>query len=132
MSDLIYNHITARIPGTDNPSLINPCGMMYEEITASSLIKIDIDGNVLDNPYPDGEFGINAAGYVIHSAVHGARHDPGPVSSAFLFGGRTEPVSSRHTHRCRHDRKSGCHSPFLHITRDHAAGITHGAGAHGP
>lgn len=75
MSDLIYNHITARIPGTDNQLLINPYGMMYEEITASSLIKIDIDGNVLDNPNPEGEFGINKAGYVIHSAVHGARHD---------------------------------------------------------
>lgn len=72
MSDLIYNHITARIPGPEGHLLINPYGMMYDEITASSLIRIDLDGNVLDNP---GEYGINAAGYVIHSAVHGARHD---------------------------------------------------------
>ncbi|ADP16408.1 class II aldolase and adducin N-terminal domain protein 4 [Achromobacter xylosoxidans A8] len=72
MSDLIYNHITARIPGPEGHLLINPYGMMYDEITASSLVKIDLDGNVLDNP---GEYGINAAGYVIHSAVHGARHD---------------------------------------------------------
>ena len=77
MSDLIYNHITARIPGTDDELLINPYGMMYEEITASSLVRIDIDGNVLHNPYP--EFGVNQAGYVIHSAVHGARHDVGCV-----------------------------------------------------
>ncbi|SAI69483.1 aldolase [Bordetella ansorpii] len=77
MSDLIYNHITARIPGTDDELLINPYGMMYEEITASSLVRIDIEGNVLHNPYP--EFGVNQAGYVIHSAVHGARHDVGCV-----------------------------------------------------
>ncbi|CAB3929307.1 class II aldolase/adducin family protein [Achromobacter insolitus] len=72
MSDLIYNHITARIPGPEGHLLINPYGMMYDEITASSLVKIDLDGNVLGN---QGHYGINAAGYVIHSAVHGARHD---------------------------------------------------------
>lgn len=77
MSDLIYNHITARIPGTDDELLINPYGLMYEEITASSLVRIDIEGNVLHNPDP--EHGINQAGYVIHSAVHGARHDVGCV-----------------------------------------------------
>ncbi|WP_050465858.1 class II aldolase/adducin family protein [Herbaspirillum autotrophicum] len=76
MSDLIYNHITARIPGTEH-LLINPYGLMYEEITASSLVRIDIDGNVLHNP--SQEYGINAAGYVIHSAVHAARHDVGCV-----------------------------------------------------
>ncbi|WP_454737949.1 class II aldolase/adducin family protein [Cupriavidus necator] len=73
MSDLIYNHITARIPGTPDHLLINPYGMMYEEITASSLIRIDLDGNILDGG--DGQFGVNQAGYVIHSAVHAARHD---------------------------------------------------------
>ncbi|QVQ28358.1 class II aldolase/adducin family protein [Achromobacter deleyi] len=72
MSDLIYNHITARIPGTDNQLLINPYGMMYDEITASSLVRIDLAGNILSQP---SSYGINAAGYVIHSAVHGARHD---------------------------------------------------------
>ncbi len=78
MSDLIYNHITARIPGTDDELLINPYGYMYEEITASSLIKINLKGEVLDNPHGDS-LGINEAGYVIHSAVHGARHDVGCV-----------------------------------------------------
>lgn len=73
MSDLIYNHISARIPGTDDHLLINPYGMMYEEITASSLVKIDLEGHILDNG--DGTFGINQAGYVIHSAVHAARPD---------------------------------------------------------
>jgi ribulose-5-phosphate 4-epimerase/fuculose-1-phosphate aldolase len=73
MSDLIYNHITGRIPGTQDHLLINPYGYMYEEITASSLVTIDLAGNVLLNPNED--CGINAAGYVIHSAVHAARHD---------------------------------------------------------
>jgi len=77
MSDLVYNHITARIPGTDDEILINPYGYMYEEITASSLIKINVKGEVLDNPHDD--HGLNQAGYVIHSAVHGARHDVGCV-----------------------------------------------------
>lgn len=76
MSDLVYNHITARIPGTEY-LLINPYGLMYEEITASSLVRIDIDGNVLYNP--SREYDINAAGYVIHSAVHAARADVGCV-----------------------------------------------------
>lgn len=78
MSDLVYNHITARIPGTDDEILINPYGYMYEEITASSLIKINIKGEVLDNPHADGT-SINLAGYVIHSAVHASRHDVGCV-----------------------------------------------------
>ncbi len=78
MSDLVYNHITARIPGTDDEILINPYGYMYEEITASSLIKINVKGDVLDNPHTDGT-GVNQAGYVIHSAVHASRHDVGCV-----------------------------------------------------
>ena len=66
----VYNHITARIPDTDQ-LLINPFGLRYDEITASKLVKIDIDGNKLDDsPYP-----VNQAGYVIHSAIHAARHD---------------------------------------------------------
>ncbi|RTZ48078.1 class II aldolase/adducin family protein [Candidimonas sp. SYP-B2681] len=77
MSDLIYNHITVRIPGTDDELLINPYGFMYEEITASSLIKINLKGEVLENPNKD--YSLNEAGYVIHSAVHGARHDVGCV-----------------------------------------------------
>ncbi|MGA3247262.1 MAG: class II aldolase/adducin family protein [Paraburkholderia sp.] len=72
MSDLIYNHITARIPGSPDHILINPYGMMYEEITASSLLKIDLDGNILDG---GSGYEVNQAGYVIHSAVHAARHD---------------------------------------------------------
>ncbi|MEO8559900.1 MAG: class II aldolase/adducin family protein [Rhodospirillales bacterium] len=73
MTDLIYNHITARVPDSDNHILINAYGYLYTEITASNLYKIDLDGNVLLKP--DTHYGINHAGYVIHSAVHGARHD---------------------------------------------------------
>ena len=72
MVEMIANHISARVPGTENEFLINPYGMLYEEMTASSMIKIDIDGNVLFNAT---EYGVNQAGYVIHSAIHAARHD---------------------------------------------------------
>lgn len=77
MTDLIYNHITTRVPGEEGHILINPYGMLYEEITASSLVKIDLDGNVvLDS---ETGYGVNQAGYIIHSAVHSARHDVGCV-----------------------------------------------------
>lgn len=76
MADGILNHISARVPGTDH-FLINPFGLMYEEITASSLIKVDIDGNVISNP--DERYTVNIAGYVIHSAIHEARPDAGCV-----------------------------------------------------
>jgi ribulose-5-phosphate 4-epimerase/fuculose-1-phosphate aldolase len=74
MTDLVYNHITARVPGEDNQFLINQYGLFYSEMTASSFYKIDLDGKVILAP-ADCEYGINEAGYVIHSAVHGARHD---------------------------------------------------------
>lgn len=73
MTDLHLNHISARVPGNDEHFLINPFGMMYEEITASSLIKIDIAGNIIANADPG--YGVNLAGYVIHGAIHAARHD---------------------------------------------------------
>lgn len=73
MSDLVYNHITARVPGETGHFLINQYGLMYAEMTASSFYTIDLDGKIIQQPA--GEFGINEAGYVIHSAVHGARHD---------------------------------------------------------
>ena len=73
MTDLIYNHITLRIPGTPDHLLINLYGLLYKEITASSLVKIDIEGNVLWKP--DTDYDINRSGYVIHSAIHAARHD---------------------------------------------------------
>src|SRR4030095_11257374 len=73
MTDLIYNHITARVPGPEHHILINAYGMLYEEVTASSLIKVDLAGNIIDNG--DTQYSVNAAGYIIHSAVHEARED---------------------------------------------------------
>lgn len=72
MTDMIYNHITVRIPGTEQ-LLINLYGLLYREITASSLVRIDLDGTVLWKP--DTDYGINRAGYVIHGAIHQARPD---------------------------------------------------------
>lgn len=72
---LNLNHISAPVPGEEGHILINPYGPMFNEITASNLVKIDLDGNILD----DTPYGINAAGYVIHSAIHAARDDIGCV-----------------------------------------------------
>jgi len=69
--DFLYTHITARVPGPDHHFLINPFGLGFDEITASSLVKVDLDGNVIGT----SEYGINYAGYVIHSAIHAVRED---------------------------------------------------------
>ena len=70
-SDLVFTHISARVPGGDHSFLINPYGLMFDEITASSLVLIDQDGNKLrESPFP-----VNRAGFVIHSAIHAARED---------------------------------------------------------
>jgi ribulose-5-phosphate 4-epimerase/fuculose-1-phosphate aldolase len=68
-TDLIYTHFSARVPGTED-FLINPYGMMFDEITASNLVKIDWEGNIIDDPLG---MGVNEAGFVIHSCVHKAR-----------------------------------------------------------
>ena len=73
MADMMANHISMRVPD-EEAFLINPYGMMYEEITASSLLKVDHAGNILSTPdFGDLNYGVNKAGYVIHSAVHEAR-----------------------------------------------------------
>jgi ribulose-5-phosphate 4-epimerase/fuculose-1-phosphate aldolase len=69
--DLIFTHVSARVPGPEHHFLINPYGMMFEEITASSLVKVDLSGRkVMESPYE-----INPAGFTIHSAIHAARED---------------------------------------------------------
>src|SRR3954471_18291413 len=69
--DLIFTHISARVPGPEHHFLLNPYGMMFEEVTASSLVKIDLHGNkVMESPHF-----VNPAGFTIHSAVHEARED---------------------------------------------------------
>jgi ribulose-5-phosphate 4-epimerase/fuculose-1-phosphate aldolase len=70
-TDLIFTHISARLPGDDHRFLINPYGMLFEEVTASSLIVVDQQGNKLN----DSPFNVNRAGFVIHSAIHAARED---------------------------------------------------------
>lgn len=69
--DMIFTHISARIPGPKHQFLINPYGQFFGEITASSLVKIDLEGNILQ----DTPFFINPAGFTIHSAIHAARED---------------------------------------------------------
>jgi ribulose-5-phosphate 4-epimerase/fuculose-1-phosphate aldolase len=81
--DLVFTHISARVPGEDNAFLINPYGMLFEEITASSLVKVDHEGNkLMDSPYP-----VNPAGFTIHSAVHAARHELGCVLHTHTLNG---------------------------------------------
>ena len=71
MTDLIYTHSTLRVPGEEGRFLINPYGWRWDEITASSLVKIDVDGNKVDgSPHK-----VNPAGFTIHSAVHRGRHE---------------------------------------------------------
>jgi ribulose-5-phosphate 4-epimerase/fuculose-1-phosphate aldolase len=72
MDDSIYTHISVRLPGTHDRFLINPYGMRFDEVTASNLVTVDIDGKVIDDPLG---LGINPAGFTIHSAIHMARPD---------------------------------------------------------
>lgn len=81
--DLVFTHITKKVPGTDHHFLINPYGFLFDEITASSLVKIDINGNRVD----DSTLPINPAGFVIHSAVHAARADAGCVLHVHTLAG---------------------------------------------
>jgi ribulose-5-phosphate 4-epimerase/fuculose-1-phosphate aldolase len=69
--DLIFTHLSARVPGPEHHFLINPYGMMFDEITASSLVKIDLDGKIVE----ESAYSVNSAGFTIHSAVHAARED---------------------------------------------------------
>ncbi len=72
MTDLIYTHISARVPGSGHHFLINAFGLLWDEISASTLVKVTLDGDIVDDPTGNG---INRAGFVIHSAVHRARPD---------------------------------------------------------
>ncbi len=81
--DLIFTHLSARVPGPDDHFLINPYGMTFDEITASSLVKVDLDGNkVMNSPHE-----INPAGFTIHSAIHAAREDAKCVLHAHSVNG---------------------------------------------
>ncbi len=82
-TETIYGHVTLRVPGDDNHFLINPYGLRYDEVTASNLVKVDLEGRIVgasDHP-------VNPAGFVIHSAIHGARHDVGCVMHIHTIAG---------------------------------------------
>ena len=70
-TELIYNHITVKLPGNDHHFLINPYGLHYSEVTASNLVKVDIDGSIVE----DSDYAVNPAGILIHTAIHAARPD---------------------------------------------------------
>tara|TARA_B110000046_G_scaffold185791_1_gene229350 strand:+ start:4498 stop:5232 length:735 start_codon:yes stop_codon:yes gene_type:complete len=70
-SEMIFNHITAKVPGPENHFLINPYGLHYSEVKASNLVKVDINGNIVE----DTDYAVNPAGIVIHTAIHAARPD---------------------------------------------------------
>ena len=81
--DLVFTHISARVPGTDDQFLINPYGLLFEEITASSLLRIDAQGNKLN----ESAFHVNPAGFTIHSAIHAVRHDARCVMHTHTLNG---------------------------------------------
>jgi ribulose-5-phosphate 4-epimerase/fuculose-1-phosphate aldolase len=86
MSDMMANHISSHVPGEPGAFLINAYGMMYEEITASSLIKVNLAGDILAKPdFGPLDYGINRAGYVIHSAIHAARPEIACVIHTHAF-----------------------------------------------
>lgn len=89
--DLVFTHVSARVPGGDHHFLINPYGMLFEEITASALVKVDLEGRKVDpSPYP-----INPAGFTIHSAVHAAREDAQCVMHSHTLNGVAVSAQAR-------------------------------------
>ncbi|ACC72345.1 class II aldolase/adducin family protein [Paraburkholderia phymatum] len=83
MDDGIYTHISARVPGADENFLINPFGLLFREVTASSLVKIDLEGKLLE----PSDYEVNPAGFTIHSAIHAARPDALCVMHTHTIGG---------------------------------------------
>ena len=82
-TDLVFTHISARVPGSEEHFLLNPFGYAFDEVTASNLVRIDLDGNVVDG----SNARVHKAGFVIHSAVHGARADAGCVIHTHSIAG---------------------------------------------
>jgi len=84
-SELIYNHITVKLPGTEDHFLINPYGLHYSEVTASNLVKVDINCNVIE----ETDYAVNPAGMLIHSAIHAARDDAHCIGHIHSTAGMT-------------------------------------------
>ena len=89
--DIVFTHLSARVPGRDEHFLLNPYGFAFDEITAESLVKVDLDGV----PVERTEYGVNPAGFTIHSAVHGARDDAGAVMHLHTDAGVAVSAMSR-------------------------------------
>jgi ribulose-5-phosphate 4-epimerase/fuculose-1-phosphate aldolase len=90
MTDVVFTHISVRLPGEEDHFLINPYGLFFEEITASSLVRIDLDGRIIgDTPHQ-----VNPAGFVIHSAIHAAREDAKCVLHTHTLAGCAVAASS--------------------------------------
>lgn len=103
-TEQIYGHLTARVPGPEDHFLINPWGLNYDEVTASNLVKIDVDGNVIS----EGKQAVNFAGFVIHSAIHMTR------SEQKIFRQRSPrdpPQTSTATRACSPQQKVKSSSP---------------------
>src|SRR3569832_464524 len=115
--DLIFTHISARLPGPDHHFLINPYGMTFDEVTASSLVKIDLEGRkLMESPYE-----INPAGFTIHSAIHAARDDAKCVLHTHSLNGvavsttkqdkqpNTQQTNNKHTTHNKHNNEDNTH-----------------------
>ena len=87
MSDMIYTHISARVPDEPNRFLLNPHGLLFNEMTASCFLKVDLDGNVVYKPELEQGYGLHAAGFVIHSAIYKARPDVMAVMHTHTIAG---------------------------------------------
>ena len=90
-TETIYGHITLRVPGPDKHFLINPWGLRYDEVRASNLVKVGLDGSIVG----DSDWGINPAGFVIHSAIHGARADVACVVHVHTIAGMAVAAQAR-------------------------------------
>jgi ribulose-5-phosphate 4-epimerase/fuculose-1-phosphate aldolase len=133
MTDLIYTHISARVPGPEHHFLINAFGLLWDEISASTLVKVTLDGEIVDDPTGNG---INRAGYVIHSAVHRARPDVQCVMHTHTAAGiavsaQEEGLLPLSQHAMRFTNSIGYHDyEGLALELDEQARLTHDLGSH--
>jgi ribulose-5-phosphate 4-epimerase/fuculose-1-phosphate aldolase len=133
MTDLIYTHISARVPGPEHHFLINAFGLLWDEISASTLVKVTLDGEIVDDPTGNG---INRAGYVIHSAVHRGRKDVDCVMHTHTAAGiavsaQEHGLLPMSQHAMRFTDSIGYHDyEGLALELDEQARLTHDLGAH--
>lgn len=133
MTDLIYTHISARVPGPDHHFLINAFGLLWDEISASTLVKVTLDGDIVDDPTGNG---INRAGYVIHSAVHRARADVECVMHTHTAAGiavsaQADGLLPMSQHAMRFTNSIGYHDyEGLALELDEQARLTRDLGTH--